>query len=305
MDNRLKYKLSDIQSAYIFEHDILPQVLRKAGPLEPSSKPAMMIVGGQPGAGKSQSIEAITEEFAQHGGVIQANVDDLREFHPQYHALTQANDRTASNYTHADAKQWAQRIEDYARTNRYNVLVESLMTSPDGVGPWLEDYRRAGYATEVRIVAVNERASLQGIVGRYEAQKARSGEANVGRTVPREVHDMAYSRVLDTVEKIETKKLADRVVVHVRDGRIIYENALQPDGQWQHPPAARQAIIAERGRSLMPAEWNEHIKRFDDISANQHRPGRHASVDEIDEVRQLRRSAVREGGLTAQVGMHP
>ena len=97
-------------------------------------------------------------------------------------------------------------FEDYAKANRYNVLVESLMTSPDGVGGWLKDYRDAGYRTEAHVVAVNERSSLQGIAERYELQKLKS-EDNVGRTVPRDVHNLAYDRVRDTFDRIETDKL--------------------------------------------------------------------------------------------------
>ncbi len=80
------------------------------------------------------------------------------------------------------------------------------MTSPDSVGGWLQDYRAAGYHTEAHVVAVNKRSSLQSIVQRYEGQKLKS-EDNVGRTVPRQVHDLAYDRVRDTFDRIETDKL--------------------------------------------------------------------------------------------------
>jgi Zeta toxin len=260
----------------------------------------MLIIGGQPGAGKSRSIEGIKAELADHGGVMRALVDDLREAHPKYRELMLADDKVAANYTHADAKAWAQKIEDYAKSHRYNVLIESLMTSPDGANAWLQDYRQARYTTEVHIVAVNERSSRQGIVGRYEEQKLESID-NVGRTVPRQVHDAAYGDLLKTVEKVETEKLADRVVVHNRGGQVLYENALQPDGQWQHAPSARQAIVTERVRSLSPTEWRNHIQAYDDIQNNQHRPNRNATTAELDEVQHMRTVSVREGGLTAQV----
>jgi hypothetical protein len=185
------------------------------------------------------------------------------------------------------------------------VLVESLMTSPDGVGGWLKDYRDAGYSTEAHVVAVNERTSLQGIAQRYEGQKFKS-EDNTGRTVPRTVHDMAYDRVRDTFDKIEADRLADRVVVHNRDGAVLYDNRRQADGRWQQAPGgARDAIETERGRTLTPAQWRDHILAYDPVQAQQRRPERGATQAELDEVQRLRTASVREGGLTAQAGLHP
>jgi len=245
MDDRDKHKLTPEQSRHLFQEEILPALLEDTPGLQPSDKPTMVVVGGQPGAGKSTSIGHIEAELASRGGVLQANVDALREFHPEYDELMEASDKTASNHTYADAKRWAGMVEDHAKAHRYNVMIESLMASPDGMKPWFDDYRQRGYTTEVRVVAVNERSSWQGVVGRYEEQKARQG---VGRTVPHDVHDMAYANVLRTVEAIEAEKLADRVVIHSRDGRVLYENRLQPDGQWRHAPGARAAIEAERSR---------------------------------------------------------
>ena len=166
----------------------------------------MLVVGGQPGAGKSNSIKGIEADFAGRGGVLVVDLDVLRKNHPKYIQLMRADDKAAAQYTYDDARIWSQKLEDYAKANRYNVLVESLMTSPDGVGGWLKDYRDAGYRTEAHVVAVNERSSLQGIAERYELQKLKS-EDNVGRTVPRDVHNLAYDRVRDTFDRIETDKL--------------------------------------------------------------------------------------------------
>ncbi|MGH8083323.1 MAG: hypothetical protein ACREP7_22290, partial [Lysobacter sp.] len=87
--------------------------------------------------------------------------------------------------------------------------------------------------------------------------------------------------------------------------QVLYDNQLLPDGQWQHPVGARAAVEAERNRPLTPQQWKEHIQSFDEIQANQQRPGRNATPVEVDEVRHMRTASVREGGLTAQAGLHP
>ncbi len=304
-DNRNPHKLDAAENERVFRERILPNILKNNSALLPSDTPTMLAVGGQPGAGKSNAIKGIEAEFAGRGGLLVVDLDALRENYTGYRSLMRADDKAAAQYTYDDARIWAQKLEDYAKANRHNVLVESLMTSPDGVGGWLQDYRAVGYRTEAHVVAVNERSSLQGIVQRYEGQKAESLD-NVGRTVPRQVHDLAYDRVRDTFDRIETDKLSDRVVVHGRNGQVLSDNHLQANGQWEHAPgSARAAIEAERGRSLSPTQWRDHILIYDDIQANQRRPARGAAQAELDEVRQLRTASVREGGLTAQVGLHP
>jgi hypothetical protein len=304
-DNGNPHKLDPAENERVFRERILPNTLKNNSALLPSDTPTMLAVGGQPGAGKSNAIKGIEAEFADRGGLLVVDLDALRENHPKHNQLMRADDKAAAQYTYDDARIWAQKLEDYAKANRHNVLVESLMTSPDGVGGWLQDYREAGYRTEAHVVAVNERSSVQGIVQRYEGQKAESLD-NVGRTVPRQVHDLAYDRVRDTFDRIETDKLSDRVVVHDRNGQVLSDNHLQANGQWEHAPgSARAAIEAERGRSLSPTQWRDHILTYDDIQANQRRPERGAAQAELDEVRQLRTASVREGGLTAQAGLHP
>ena len=205
-DNRNPHKLDPAENERVFREEVLPRTLGRNPTLRPSESPTMLVVGGQPGAGKTNSINSIKADFTERGSVLVVDLDALRERHPKYTQLMRADDKAAAQYTYDDARIWAQKLEDYAKANRHNVLVESLMTSPDSVGGWLQDYRAAGYRTEAHVVAVNERSSLQGIVQRYEGQKLKS-EDNVGRTVPRQVHDLAYDRVRDTFDRIETDKL--------------------------------------------------------------------------------------------------
>ena len=77
MNDQPPYKLSEAQNEQIFRESILPKLLAKSGELHPSAKPTMIIVAGQPGAGKSTAIEGIAEAHKQRGGVLKAVLDDL------------------------------------------------------------------------------------------------------------------------------------------------------------------------------------------------------------------------------------
>lgn len=296
--DRQEYRLSEEENERIFQRDVKPYLMSIATPgLRSSDEPTMVIVGGQPGAGKSRSIDSVKLDLEKHGGVIEIAADDLRKFHPRNEELMRKDDRTAADFTHADASAWAEKAERYAREQRFNVLLEGTLKTPENAAAKLSEYRDAGYFVEARVIAVHERASWQGVVSRYETQKERDG---AGRMTPRSVHDAAVSGVLETVEKIETEKLADRVRIDRRGAELLYSNTLQADGNWERTPAARETMQAERDRPLSVKQWDTHIAGYDEIEKLQSRPGRDAQAEEIESIRQMRAAAVEDRERTAE-----
>lgn len=305
MSDRQEYRLSEAENEKIFQNDVKPYLLATASlGLSRSEEPTMVIVGGQPGAGKSRSIDSVRLDLERSGGVMEIAADDLRKFHPKNDELMQKDDRTAADFTHADASAWAEKAERFAREQKFNVLIEGTLKTPDNAAAKLADYREAGYFVEARVIAVHERTSWQGVVGRYEQQKE---DAGVGRMTPKPVHDAAVAGVLASVEKIETEKLADRVRIDRRGAEQIYSNTLNANGNWERPPAARLHIEVERNKPLTAQQWDAHVAGFDKIDALQQRHGRNATAEEMDMVRQLRtaaalerdRAAVRERDVVA------
>lgn len=305
MSDRQEYRLSEAENEKIFQNDVKQYLLATASlGLSRSEEPTMVIVGGQPGAGKSRSIDSVRLDLERSGGVMEIAADDLRKFHPKNDELMQKDDRTAADFTHADASAWAEKAERFAREQKFNVLIEGTLKTPENAAAKLAEYREAGYFVEARVIAVHERTSWQGVVGRYEQQKE---DAGVGRMTPKPVHDAAVAGVLASVEKIETEKLADRVRIDRRGAEQIYSNTLKADGNWERPPAARWHIEVERDKPLTAQQWDAHVAGFDKIDALQQRHGRNATAEEMDMVRQLRtaaalerdRAAVRERDVAA------
>jgi hypothetical protein len=294
------YLLSEAENERVFREEILPKWLKDAGSsLHPVEHPQMVIIGGQPGAGKSRTIGGVERELTHQGGALKISPDDFREYHPAFKKLNIANDRTSSSFTHGDAGIWAEKLEKYGREHKFNVILEGTLRTPENAAARLGEYKAAGYTTDVRVVATNERTSWQSVHSRYEGDKAKDMPA---RWVPKDGHDSAYSGVLDSVERIEARKLSDRVGIDDRNGKAIYRNELKND-QWEHAPAARDALAGERSKPLTPAQWDEHLKKFDEVTRNVIRPGRAAGVEEIQEIQRLR--ARSETIATEQLGHAP
>ena len=182
--------------------------------MTPSDRPVAVIFGGQPGAGKSAGVANALKELSSQGGASRIIGDDLRDHHPQYYALTKIDDRTAAFHTDRDTGLWVEKAIAEAKERRVNVVVEGTMRDPGKVANTMLSMREAGYLIDARVLAVPHRLSEQGVMPRYEGQKADRG---AGRMTTPEAHQAAYKGLLSTIDLIETRKLADRLTIYRYD----------------------------------------------------------------------------------------
>jgi Zeta toxin len=249
---------------------------------EPTDRPQAIILGGQPGAGKSGLLEASKQGFANRN-VVTINGDELRYYHPQYRDIQKADERRFADLTDPHARPWTKQLFDRAIETRRNVVFEGTMRE---AGPITETMRRlkaAGYYVVARVIAANERDSMTGIHRRYEEQKAAKG---FGRWSNVQAHNDAYKGMPATVEYIERHKLADRVQVYGRRGNVLYDNELQGN-EWKRQPAAKTAIEAERERPPTPEERRQQEAEWATIIAMM--AARRADEREIERVREVAR----------------
>ena len=287
-----QYRLTEAEHQTTFDNDIKPDLFAGA---KPTSQPVAVIFGGQPGAGKSAAVDAAMRELEPRGGAVQIIGDDLRGYHPQYDRLMNRDDKTAAFYTDRDTGLWVEKAIAEAKRQRVNIVIEGTMRDGNKVAETMKSLRTAGYEIEARALAVNERLSQQGIIQRYENQKADRG---TGRMTTPQAHQAAYDGMPATVERIERDKLADRVTLFRRGAEAIYTNELN-GGEWVKEPQARAALEAERSRPMTLQERRSYAKGFDKLAELLARPERQASAEEVKNVDDLQRRAKRE--LAAEV----
>ncbi len=70
----------------IFQRVIVPDYLLRSDP-GPQRRPEVVLLGGQPGSGKSTTASQFQREFADRGGLVWVTWDDFRPFHPDYERL--------------------------------------------------------------------------------------------------------------------------------------------------------------------------------------------------------------------------
>jgi len=287
-----QYRLSEAEHQAIFEHNIKPDLFASAKSVD---APVAVIFGGQPGAGKSAALDVAKDELAQRGGAVEIIGDDLRSYHPKYDVLMRQDDKTAAFYTDRDSGRCVEKAIEEAKARRVNIVIEGTMRDGAKVSATMDTLRAAGYSIDARALAVNARLSEQGILQRYELQKATRG---FGRMTTQDAHKAAYDGMLATLDRIEGEKLADRVTVYRRRDEAVYTNELR-EGEWTHAPRAREAVEAERARPMSLEERRAYLEGYERLAAMATRPDRNATVGEVERIDGLRQRARRE--LMAEV----
>lgn len=211
----------------------------------PSPQPRAIILGGQPGAGKSRALDTSAADFPGRNVVI-LNGDDYRRWHPLSNEILDTDEENYARLTDPDVREWTRRLLDEAVKERLNIVFESTMRSPEPITTTLVNLRKAGYLVTARVMAVHRFESITGIFRRYEQQKADIGH---GRMAPLSVHDEAYTGLLNTLDSIQTRKAADRIHSLSRTGDTVCD-LIVSDGEWEPSWSARNAVIGHRNQPV-------------------------------------------------------
>ncbi|HMA51356.1 MAG TPA: zeta toxin family protein [Magnetospirillaceae bacterium] len=243
------------------KHEALRQEIRKdyLDLSRPQDKPRAIIVAGQPGAGKGGLAGSAQIDLDEVGGAVLIDPDRLRQWHPRYRAFLREDDKTAAERVHADASQWAKELRQDAIAGRRNIVLDATLNDKDKTRELLGQLRKAGYEIEVRVLAVHQRDSRQGVYARYENAKEQGKAA---RWVPESAQDEAYKGMPVALGHIERNGWADKVTVMRRDGTVIYRNGRADSAT---SGLSQIAVMAERARDPTAEEKLQHLRNWDKI----------------------------------------
>ena len=115
----------------------------------PQEYPVAILLGGQPGAGKSFGSLAMGKRLDFNLLII--NGDEFRPYHQYYHEIYQQYGKEASKYTGEFTGKMVQRIRNEAVAHRFNLLIEGTFRTADVPLKELENFKHYGYQTNVLI----------------------------------------------------------------------------------------------------------------------------------------------------------
>ena len=213
--------------------DYYQERARKAQAVE---APRVVLVGGQPGAGKSKAAELVRDELSRQGGYIHIDADRMRERIPL------GGSRPTSQETQADAGRLVQALRTLAVEGKRNVLEEGTYRDSAAAESFLRARRGDGYSVELLAVATPRAQSVLGVYKRHEDQHA--SQVVNPRMVEESYHDLAMAGFRDTLSRVG--HLLDRVRVVDRDGAVLYDSARAEN---QHASAL---AALDEGQRLKP-----------------------------------------------------
>jgi hypothetical protein len=262
------YKLSDETHEEIYEL-LLDKILKKT---EPRETPQIVILGGQPGSGKSRLIEIANEAVFGNIPAAVINGDDYRAFHPQASEIYSRHDKRFSELTDPDVRKWTSQLLEAAVEGRRDIIFEATMRNKEPLMSTIKTLKEKSCRIGIMVMAVNWQVSKVGIVRRYEDQREKK---QVARWTPFESHDEAYRNMPQTVAAIEKESPIDSLAVYSRGGDLIYANGVAGD-PFKRPLAgigADRAIRKERSRPLSPGEKRIINDNIEYIRQNMSRRG--------------------------------
>lgn len=224
---------------------------------EKRERPIAILLGGQPGSGKSGLVSYAMEEFVDKGGVVLIDADKLRVFNPEYRRLTLEDPVHAADRTQKAAGEMVMQLLKATVDNRRNLILDGTMRNPDSVKELAEKLVSEGYEVQARVMAVNPEISLSRARFRFEKQVQTRG---FGRFVNRDQHDRAYDGLAESVRVIGQERLVSELRIYDAEQRLIFRNRLIR-GQWDQSEMPVNVLVKERQRSLK----NKELTRLVDV----------------------------------------
>lgn len=211
--------MSDRQEALIFRH--LWNDLISEQQVSPVKSPKGFVLGGQPGAGKSNLVGIIRQELNRN--VLIINGDEFRRYHPNFDGIQEQYGIDSPKHTAAFSGHMTERVIEKALREGYNISVEGTFRTTETPMRTLEKMREHGYETAVYIQTAPLEVSWQSTLERYHAMELL-GETP--RATPKEHHDLVVKLLPQNADAVFLSGKADVFKVYSREG-LIFDSRVQ------------------------------------------------------------------------------
>ncbi|MBO5477009.1 MAG: zeta toxin family protein [Clostridia bacterium] len=210
-----KFKLTNEEHEQIYKYIEEQTFLNKVC----SEKPVAIILGGQPGAGKSFLIKEAKKDFLDKDIVV-INGDEYRRWHPRSKEILNSDEEKYAFYTDPDVREWTSNLFEKAIKNKYNIIFEGTMRT-NRICDTIKRLKEEGFIVKIKVLAVHEIDSRISTIERYESQLNYEGH---GRKTPVDSHINAYNGMINTLEDIEAERMFDTLEILTRKGECVYSN---------------------------------------------------------------------------------
>ena len=182
----------------------------------PSQKPLAIVVGGQPGSGKTALIN-YTKQISSERSFIVIDNDFFRNFHPQAKEIKQNHPNLFTQATDQLGMGITSDVINYCVDNNFDIIFHQTLKNKRIGDDAISLFRESGYTVGVRVFAVPFFESSMSQIERYLGQAEKLGYC---RYATQEGHLTAYIGLPNTVEYLEENGLYDFMQVYTRSADI-------------------------------------------------------------------------------------
>jgi predicted ABC-type ATPase len=220
-----------------------------------ADSPVVVILGAQPGAGKTE-LERITRTELG-GNVVNCNADIFRDFHPLAEEIKQRFEEYYPQITAPYAQEWNKGLREYCEANRLNYILETTFSSGQKMNETISELQQKGYRVEIKLLAVHPKLSLLSTHVRFEEMKLKE---NTGRLVGKEAHDNRYYMLAPTLFVVQGAELYNKLQ--------LYGRSITMDGNTYQQGVSLIGTNPSNGVQLLQEEidrkWTAEVKAFFD-----------------------------------------
>jgi predicted ABC-type ATPase len=265
------FQLSDEEISATYE-----RIFQKYAEGRPSlSFPRLVIVGGQPGAGKSRISRLAAQELNKLGLPAMVDIDDTRQEHPKKEEIFEAAPFKMADVTNTVGWTWTSHLLLDARQAKNNLVYQATIRQTSDIQKLIKEFQADGFAVDLFAIAVNDKHSNYARTKRFEdGLRAYEETGEIPRWVPLSFHNAAYRAFPSSVEELASHARLDRVGVFRRSGEQLYFS----EGRDVHRGAGK-VVLDERNRLWSPEEkrlfaedWRRLLKKIEDRDAGRLKP---------------------------------
>lgn len=177
---------------------------------QPSSTPRAVLLGGQPGAGKS-TLSSIVDERTEDYVFI--NGDSYKSYHPDFGVMGYSPE--VQSFSNKIVERLIEELSD----EKYNLVIEGTMRNVLVPMKTAKMLGEKGYISEAYVIAACKEDSWNSTLRRAEAMVRRG---LVPRYVSREIHDEAAEKLPENVKKLCDSGLFEDVMIMNREKEELY-----------------------------------------------------------------------------------
>lgn len=239
--------------------------------------PVMVIIGGQPGAGKTGLMTYTNKELGPETVIV--DIDDFRNYHPYIDEIKKKYPDYYVDFTAKFISDVSHEITPMLIDNRFNMILHKTLGGPAVIEDTVIPALNAGYFLALRVMAVSALQSKLSALGRTQDIRDYVG---MTRWVNKEHHDSVYYGMLDVIDMFEKDKLANVVEVFMRGEqeeipKRVYTNIIEPDGTIKVPvgladrkpyASAREAVEQSRIIDAWNCLENTYEEKMETIKQN-------------------------------------